>query len=247
MARLDTEHDNVRAALEWAEASGETALGLRLARAMINFWAVRGHLREGQGWLERALQWGEPVPSAERARALGGLGWLTLFQGELDRAEPAFGEALRAAAAAGARLTTASALSGLALVDLDRGRYAEATARLDEALAVFLELEPALVAGPQYVSRAHARRGQTALALGDLASAARHLEEAARRQRVTDFTWGLSDTLRYLGDVARACGDLDAALGRYRESLALAEESGVRLWRPTPSTGWQRWRRPGAK
>ena len=66
---------------------------------------VRGHLREGRGWLERALGWGAPTPSPERARALSGLGWLARFQGDSDRAEAAFGEALRTAAAAGARLT----------------------------------------------------------------------------------------------------------------------------------------------
>ena len=173
--------------------------------------------------------WRGASPSAERARALSGLGWLARFQGDSDRAEAAFGEALRTAAAAGARLTTASALSGLALVDLDRGRYEEAAARLDEALAVFLELEPALVGGPQYVSGTHACRGRIALAAGDLAGAARYLEEAARRQRELGFAWGLSRTLRWLGDLARARGDLDAALGRYRESLELAQESGDQL------------------
>ena len=235
--RLDAEHDNVRAALEWAEASGEAALGLRLARAMINFWAVRGHLREGQGWLERALQWGEtppssgggrgePAPSAERAKALVGLGWLARFQGDSDRAEPAFGEALRVASEVGAGMTAAGALSGLALVDLDRGRHKEAAARLDETLARYQELESALVAGPMYVSQTLLRRGEAALAGSDLAGAARYLEEAERRQRAQSFAWGLSETLHYLGDLARARGDLDAALGRYRESLALAGERG---------------------
>ena len=228
-ARLDAKHDDMRAALAWAEASGEAALGLRLARAMGSYWTVRGHLREGQSWLERALGWGSPTATPERARALSGLGWLTRFQGDFDRAEAAFREAQRTAAAAGSRLTTASALTGLAMLDLDRGRYAEAPARLDEALARYQELESVLVAGPVYVSATHTRRGQTALAVGDLAGAAHHLEEAERRQRALGFTWGLSRTLCYLGDLARARGDLDAALGRYRESLQLAQKSGVLL------------------
>ena len=100
-ARLDAEHDDVRAALGWAEASGEATLGLRLARAMAPYWVGRGHLREGQGWLERALGWSASGPSAERARALFWLGWLARFQGDSDRAEAAFGEALRTAARRG--------------------------------------------------------------------------------------------------------------------------------------------------
>jgi DNA-binding CsgD family transcriptional regulator len=115
------------------------------------------------------------------------------------------------------------------MVDLDRGRYAEAAARLDEALARYQELESVLVAGPVYVSATHTRRGQTALAVGDLVGAAHHLEEAERRQRALGFAWGLSRTLCYLGDLARARGDLDAALSRYRESLELAQKSGVLL------------------
>ena len=138
-ARLDAKHDDMRAALAWAEASGEAALGLRLARAMGSYWTVRGHLREGQGWLERALGWvsqGAQPDARDGAARLSGLGWLSRFQGDSDRAEAAFREALRTAAAAGSRLTTAGALTGLAMVDLDRGRYEEAAARLDEALAV---------------------------------------------------------------------------------------------------------------
>ncbi|MGH2603592.1 MAG: ATP-binding protein, partial [Dehalococcoidia bacterium] len=40
--RLEVEHDNVRAALVWAETAGESEFGLRLARAMAQFWTVRG-------------------------------------------------------------------------------------------------------------------------------------------------------------------------------------------------------------
>ena len=133
-ARLDAKHDDTRAALAWAEASGEAALGLRLARAMGSYWTVRGHLREGQGWLERALVWGADGDAGAGARAE----WARLAVPLPGRFRPRRGgvrEALGTAAAAGSRLTTASALTGLAMVDLDRDRYEEAAARLDEALA----------------------------------------------------------------------------------------------------------------
>ena len=230
LARLDAEHDDVRAALAWAEAAGEAALGLRLARAMINYWVVRGHCaRAAAGWSGR---W-----DGESQRPLGGAGAgagrARLAGAVPGRPRPGGGGAGRGAARGGRGRGAddgARARNGLALVHLDRGRYDEAAALLDEALALFRELEPALVAGPQYVSQAYARRGQIALAVGDLAGAARYLEEAERRQRALGHTWGLSETLRYLGDLARARGDLDAALARYRESLALAEESGDRLF-----------------
>src|SRR5918998_454261 len=56
-------------------ARGDAAAALRLAGDLAEFWAVRGHLREGRGWLERALALGGDAPAAVRAKALRGLGW----------------------------------------------------------------------------------------------------------------------------------------------------------------------------
>jgi non-specific serine/threonine protein kinase len=230
LARLDANHADILAALGRAEATGEAALGLRLARALFSYWLTRGYLSEGIGWLERALTWGEPTPSADRARALAGLGWLVLFQGQPDRAETMLSEALRVAVAAGSRMTEAMALSGLSLIHLNRGHYGEAAARTDEALALFREQESAAVAGPSYVSLTYARRGEIALAAGDISGAARYLAEAERRQRAPGQSWGLNAIMRWLGDVARARGDLDGAVARYRECLAPTEDSSHQLW-----------------
>ena len=58
MARLTIEQDNVYAALNWANEVGANDVGLRLARAMSDFWMVRGHFREGRRWLEHFLHQG---------------------------------------------------------------------------------------------------------------------------------------------------------------------------------------------
>ena len=48
--RLETDHDNLRAAAQWACDSRQPAAGLRLASATWEFWIARGHQAE---WLER--------------------------------------------------------------------------------------------------------------------------------------------------------------------------------------------------
>jgi predicted ATPase/DNA-binding CsgD family transcriptional regulator len=230
LARLDAEHDNVRAALAWAETAGESALGLRLARAMINFWVVRGHYREGRAWLERALGRGEQVPSPERVRALVGVGWLATLQGEYELAEASLLEALRASEKVDSPMTEATALHGMALLNLHRGHYDEAARWMERALALYRDLESTVVAGPQYVSSAYALLGRIAFARGDSAAAQEYLEEGLRGLRAQGFTWRIADTIRSLGDLARDRGDLAGAMTRYTESVNLAQEHGDRLF-----------------
>lgn len=52
---LETENDNIRAALAWALESERIESGLRIAVALFQFWTVRGNWQEGLAWFERLL------------------------------------------------------------------------------------------------------------------------------------------------------------------------------------------------
>jgi tetratricopeptide (TPR) repeat protein len=54
--RLEREHENLRAALDWLEATGRTDLALRLGGGIWEFWCLRGHPVEGWQRLERLLE-----------------------------------------------------------------------------------------------------------------------------------------------------------------------------------------------
>jgi predicted ATPase/class 3 adenylate cyclase len=69
--RLEAEHDNLSAALEQLEASGEPALALQLAGALYRYWYKKGHVAEGRRRLEGLLRT-DDRPTAARARALHG-------------------------------------------------------------------------------------------------------------------------------------------------------------------------------
>jgi non-specific serine/threonine protein kinase len=53
--RLEVEHDNLRAVLQWTHEVGNTEAISRLAALLFWFWKRRGYLSEGCVWLERAL------------------------------------------------------------------------------------------------------------------------------------------------------------------------------------------------
>jgi non-specific serine/threonine protein kinase len=52
---LESEHDNLRAALVWALESGRIEAGLRIATGLTQFWSIRGYMQEGLAWFERLL------------------------------------------------------------------------------------------------------------------------------------------------------------------------------------------------
>src|SRR5262249_56751080 len=52
---LDSERDNLRAALTWAAESGEAEIGLRTASALWRFWEMRSADVEGREHLDRLL------------------------------------------------------------------------------------------------------------------------------------------------------------------------------------------------
>jgi hypothetical protein len=79
---LDGEFDNIRAALNWAQESGQVEAGLRLAIALFEFWTSHGSMQEGRNWFERLLaQANEKVPIMLRARAAFNAGMTAGFLG----------------------------------------------------------------------------------------------------------------------------------------------------------------------
>jgi predicted ATPase/DNA-binding CsgD family transcriptional regulator len=55
LARLEAEHDNLRAALVWGLSSAQPARGRRLAAALPRLWILHGHAHEGIEHVKRAL------------------------------------------------------------------------------------------------------------------------------------------------------------------------------------------------
>src|SRR5947209_341989 len=83
LERLETEHDNLRAAWDWSMESNEANMALRLGGSIWRFWHVRGYLEEGRERLGRALTCLPSTPIPLRARALDGAAALALRLGDL--------------------------------------------------------------------------------------------------------------------------------------------------------------------
>ena len=78
LERLEREHDNMRAALDWATLEPEPTVATRLGFALWRFWQQRGYLNEARARFDAmaAMGWDlEPVMRARFAEAFGGIAY----------------------------------------------------------------------------------------------------------------------------------------------------------------------------
>jgi ATP/maltotriose-dependent transcriptional regulator MalT len=135
LQRLETDHNNLRAALNWAVEVRDPNTALRLSSAVWHFWYARGYLTEGSRWLDEALQMASDVPRliSARAMALTGAGVLAHYQGHYARAATLCGQSLALGRQVGDQPGIAAALHGLALVARSGGDFATARTMYEEA------------------------------------------------------------------------------------------------------------------
>jgi predicted ATPase len=110
LARLEREHDDLRAALGWLDATGSAEDFLRLVTALTLFWELQGHLPEGGRWFARALAQEGPA-SPIGARALWGATHVAMYGDDFATAARRGPEALAMAEAVGDGWATARALN----------------------------------------------------------------------------------------------------------------------------------------
>ena len=137
--RLEAEHDNLRAALAWAEQARDGETLLRIALALRDFWGTHSHFRDAQRWLGEARRDDLGASAAHRIPALVTAAFMTWRLGDLDLANE-FGEAALALAEqeddAGGR---GRAFLVLGYISQARGELDLAARQYDESVALARE------------------------------------------------------------------------------------------------------------
>jgi predicted ATPase/Tfp pilus assembly protein PilF/DNA-binding XRE family transcriptional regulator len=221
LARLEEEHDNLRAALRWSIEQADSATALRLAGALWPFWEARGYLSEGRRWLEGALALRGEQRDALRGRALRGAGLLATWQGDYATARALHLESLDLYRALGDRSGIANALENLGLVATEQGDYATARALHEESLAIRQELSD------QWdIAGSLSNLGLIARDQGDYATARALYTESLSILRAEGYDQGAANALSNLGVVAHRQGKYDDAAQLHTESLALRRTLG---------------------
>jgi predicted ATPase/class 3 adenylate cyclase len=149
--RVDADVDNVRRALDFAAAEGQTQRVLHATASLGDFWFTRGHIAEARMRIETALA-GEPEPTAARCLALLAAARTTADSAAAHRH---LEEATTIAALLGDRYLSALARLIEAWLLTDDERWSDALAILDEVTPVLRDLGACAVAIPANRTRAY--------------------------------------------------------------------------------------------
>jgi tetratricopeptide (TPR) repeat protein len=217
-ARLEIDHDDLRAALDWLAVNDPDG-ALELAGPLGWFWLSRGLLAEGRGRLTGALA-ASTATGRARARALSAAGSLVARSGDAGDGQTLLDEGIALWRELGDRDELASALDLLGwLLVYDAGDDPGSLEAFEQSLELRRELGDE--AGE---TRSLVGVCQVLVALGEVERAESLsrdlLERAGGDPRTEHFAY------HFLADCALIRSDTDEAEKRYRQSLQAALRLG---------------------
>jgi predicted ATPase/class 3 adenylate cyclase len=224
--RLESERDNLRAALQRLADEGMTERALDMGAALWRFWQQRGHLAEGRATLEELLARPDAgAPSLGRARALAALGGLAYWQSDMVAAERAYVEGLAIERSQVDPPGLAEALYNLGFVRAVAGKHADARTHYEEALDI------ARGAG----ERESVLRYQEALAflmfhMGEFDAARQLQAENVAAFRAAGQTYRVALGMGFLSYLEAVAGRPEVARAMQREAFAVFRAADDRHW-----------------
>jgi len=220
-ARLEDEHDNLRAAIAFALESGDAPSALRLAVAIRRFWQIHGYLAEGRSVLESALAESPDERSELRADALNMLGILSAEQGEFEGAGANFNAALDEAQAVGSTRVTAASLVNLGNLAFYSGDQDNARELYKQSIEHFDALDDL-----RGQALAKENIGLMALTADDIPEAVKWLTESLELAREGGDDREIAAAARSLAAAKVELGDTKQATELLAEGLVVARDIG---------------------
>ncbi len=225
LARLERDHANLQAALEWAASNAEAEIGFRLLAELWRFWWLQGYLNEGIDWIRRFLvvrsAAAAAVPDALYGKVLRGYVVLLSAVGSFDEAVASCEEAIALQRRIGDEPGVAASLTSLGVARQFRGEYDDAEAAHLEGLAIRRR-----IGDESGVATSLSNLSAVAYSKNDLERAEELGNESVAIYRRLGHESGLSHALMKLGLVAASKGEYDRAEALFIECLRMQRAVG---------------------
>jgi predicted ATPase/DNA-binding SARP family transcriptional activator len=216
--RLEREHDNLRAALQFWLSHGNPGPALRLATSLAPFWEAHGHLEEGLGWLGQALAAAQDADPATRGWAIFYASRLAGQRGEAEESSALLQDSLCLFRQGGDMRGEVFALSHLGIAAARNGERPTAVDLGTESVKRARELRD-----PWYLAMALNNYGYTRVMSGNVDDVTEELlNESLQLRRGLDEKRGVGLTLSSLAELQLLRGDIYAAAATLEEMLLLS-------------------------
>jgi predicted ATPase/class 3 adenylate cyclase/predicted negative regulator of RcsB-dependent stress response len=220
--RLESELDNIRAAITFAmSGGGDPVVAVKYFVALMRFWTLCGYATEGRASVRAALLL--PAirpPEVPRAFALYVGGVLATNQGDFAEAKAMLGECVDIRRRLDHPREVAAGLAMLAGIHLTQGEAAKARELAEDALATFRQLGEPIGEG---IGLHHL--GEICIHQDDIASARACFTQGLAIARSARHQELESDCERGLGDIDLHAGDLDGARAHFLRSESVCREA----------------------
>jgi predicted ATPase len=220
---IAAEIENIRDCLQWAVEHGREASAAELATLLSLFWERRGHWKEANAWLERAIRT-KDIPEPLRARAYLAAGVLSRWLGDHDSATERFREAADIFARLGDRAQLAEVWWCLGALLATEGDYEKAERYFVDSLS---EAEEA--GNPQNPGLL-LHLGMVAFDRGRFESARDLYVRALSVAHEQADRFNVARVLTQQADDFLRLGLYDAAKPVLEESIAIYRDLGDPLW-----------------
>lgn len=215
---IETESDNVRAAMDWAASAHRTLPGLRLASRLGRYWSIRSEYSEGVFWLRRMMA--APNVAAypvDQAWALFFLGYISFFKGDRSTMQQALNQSFEMARACGDRRCEAYALDFLGAFALGDRDFALADQRYQDSQLIMRETGDTWGVALTLWHLGASRKDQC-----DDECALQLWEQALSIYRTAGDSFRTGVLLRVIGLERIRSGDADEGLDMLRQALQSA-------------------------
>ena len=218
--RIEREHDNIRAALNWCRESDQIELGLDIVGEVGMFWVLRSYVHEGLAIADSFLA--HPcadAPTEARVKALWVSVWMHFRLGDRGRPLELAEESYAIACQIGFDEFVAHGLFDRGICYRQRGDIQKTVVLWKEALEIFRRLDDRAM-----VVRILTNWGQIATSDGDLEHARELLEEALRIGRTDDLKISTALALGAAANASLESGDPAGAWRHRRDQMTLYAE-----------------------
>lgn len=228
--RIDSDYDNVRAALAWTLENRAVDMALPFGLSLSRYWEIRGHYSEGRDWLQRIIS-AQSISAEKDPDAACKLAWLRLRAGRLSlymtdyaTARSLLEDSLAVATEQGIESLIGSASGSLGILAWLQGDHAAAEPLYEVCLKIHEQSK-----NMSAVANTTWALGTIAAERGNFERAENLLKHSISMAKEIGDTYVASGSLRDLGVTLCYKGEYREASGYIEQGIALAREAQFRV------------------